>query len=208
MRTGERINTCPIERDGPEQVFRRDAGHHELLQEPADLPRFHIARTNTIEIDACWTGTGKGKGKKGNGKGSKGKRQNKWRNAFRFFGQVLPMWRLRTLFHNALRPRHRQSLVCRVCKPTMVVYTYVLQASVQESMRVRAGIMDMQGNFNLRNWESNSGANLHVVRLVDCQCLAGLLIKKQRRVSAATSASVSSWPPYDSCCRRCRTVRS
>lgn len=53
----------------------------------------------------------------------------------------------------------------------LAVETYALQASVEESMRARAAVPDMQGKLNLRNWEASSASSLRTVWLVDCQSL-------------------------------------
>lgn len=57
----------------------------------------------------------------------------------------------------------------------MAAETYAAQASMEESLRVRATITDLQGKLKLRDWEPSSADSLEMVWLVDCHSLAGHL---------------------------------
>lgn len=67
---------------------------------------------------------------------------------------------------------HSSTVIRRVCRSTTAGEINALQASVEESMWVRATITDLQGKLTLRNWEPRSAANRQTVRFDECRSLA------------------------------------
>jgi hypothetical protein len=63
------------------------------------------------------------------------------------------------------------TLIKRICRGTLQAETYALQGGVEETMRVRAAIVDMMGKLDIKRWESTAASAMKHVWMTDCKSL-------------------------------------
>ena len=64
---------------------------------------------------------------------------------------------------------YTSSMLRRICRFTIQAETYNIQYAVESGDIIRAGIADMHGKLDHRNWEALAAAFMHAVWFADCE---------------------------------------
>ena len=64
----------------------------------------------------------------------------------------------------------------RVCRSTLMAEAYALSNAVEHILRTRAGIVDMRGQLNIRQWDETTSAAMGHVWFADCESLLSHMI--------------------------------
>ena len=63
------------------------------------------------------------------------------------------------------------TVIKRVCRSTLQAETFAMIRGTEAGARIRAGIVDMHGNLDLKNWEDSSAAHMGHCWMTDCDSL-------------------------------------
>ena len=72
---------------------------------------------------------------------------------------------------------YTSSVLRRDCRSTIQAETYNIQCAVESGDIIRAGIADMHGKLDHRNWEASDAAFMHAVWLTDCESARAALMR-------------------------------
>ena len=63
------------------------------------------------------------------------------------------------------------TVIKRVCRSTLQAETFAMIRGTEAGARIRAGIVDMRGKLDLKNWEDSSAAHMGHCWMTDCDSL-------------------------------------
>ena len=71
------------------------------------------------------------------------------------------------------------TVIKRVCRSTLQAETFAMIRGTEAGARIRAGIVDMRGKLNLKNWEDSSAEHMGHCWMTDCDSLFENLVSSK-----------------------------